>query len=692
MSFVSFRQPLGLLSLMVCGAVQAGAYLEVIEVKGSYDRSDRQQLLTEALQQVAGGTDLINLDDIRGRQGTLQDALSFTPGIIVQSFFGGNDQPRLNIRGSGIQSNPVNRGLTLLQDDLVLNQADGSFVIGLLDQKDMAHVVLYRGANGLGHGSSSLGGSIHFIGRQADEPHYIRAEVGSFGRYGAAFATNTHVSEHAFRLAASHDRYDGFRHHSSGERYHVALKHSTTIAGNWLSRFGYSYTDNRFDIPFVVPLAVARHQPKAVMGDGATPLDQLLNVYQRKPNRDASMHRLTQQFDHAADNVLWQLGAWWQQLDDTFTDPLSHAVTDSTDLGLMLRRQQFGLLSTEDTLTMGVFGQRSAMQRDYYSNNPQSGQRLALLGEHKVPAVSVRAHGHYTIPLSEHWQLNTTLQYSKQQREIEVLSGMAGELKQNYRAWNPAIGLIYQQQSWRLYGNVSQSHEAPTYWELLTANVSPANPQMARTVSRSLRQQRAQTLELGTTGQLPGWDWSVSLYRSQIDDELMSVTHADAVNGETMNYAGVTIHQGIEAGLTGQIELGASHQLHWRFTYQYSDFYFRDGLYHGNAIAGIPPHMLQFEAGWQFDDIWSIRPNLRWQPQKAAIDHSNTLYQQGYALLGLTINWQPASQWRLFLQADNLTNRIYQSSYVIRGLSLAHQPAFLPGSGRAVTAGLHYAW
>jgi hypothetical protein len=38
------------------------------------------------------------------------------PGIIGQSFFDGNDQPRVQIRGSGLQRNAVERGILVLQD------------------------------------------------------------------------------------------------------------------------------------------------------------------------------------------------------------------------------------------------------------------------------------------------------------------------------------------------------------------------------------------------------------------------------------------------------------------------------------------------------------------------------------------------------------------------------------------------
>ncbi|MEE4297300.1 MAG: hypothetical protein V2J20_11870 [Wenzhouxiangella sp.] len=54
-----------------------------------------------ALRRIPGGTNLIDLQNRPGRNRTLDDALAFQPGLVVQEFFGGNDQPRINIRGSG---------------------------------------------------------------------------------------------------------------------------------------------------------------------------------------------------------------------------------------------------------------------------------------------------------------------------------------------------------------------------------------------------------------------------------------------------------------------------------------------------------------------------------------------------------------------------------------------------------------
>ncbi len=64
--------------------------------------------------------------------------------------------------------------------------------------------------------------------------------------------------------------------------------------------------------------------------------------------------------------------------------------------------------------------------------------------------------------------------------------------------------------------------------------------------------QRATTWELGGQGQ---WGtgsrathWQLALYRSQVADEIMSVTDANGLSASTTNYAGGTRHQGIEAG------------------------------------------------------------------------------------------------------------------------------------------------
>src|SRR5690606_27635806 len=139
------------------------------------------------LDGVAGGTNLIEPQK-ETRLVTLKDALDYQPGLVVQEFFGGLDQPRLNIRGSGIQSNPVNRGVLLMQDGLPLNEADGSFVIGFLEPRNARLISARRGANALSPAATTLGGELDFQSLTGTEGDLLRVEGGSFGRFGAQAA------------------------------------------------------------------------------------------------------------------------------------------------------------------------------------------------------------------------------------------------------------------------------------------------------------------------------------------------------------------------------------------------------------------------------------------------------------------------------------------------------------------------
>ncbi len=64
---------------------------------------------------------------------TLAASLAGLPGVIAQESFGGFEPPRISLRGSGLQSAPVSRGIRWSLDGLPLNAADGSFRISLED-------------------------------------------------------------------------------------------------------------------------------------------------------------------------------------------------------------------------------------------------------------------------------------------------------------------------------------------------------------------------------------------------------------------------------------------------------------------------------------------------------------------------------------------------------------------------------
>ena len=586
------------------------------------------------LKKVAGGTNLVDITKLPARQATLQDALGFEPGVIMQSFFGGNDQPRLNIRGSGMQSNPVNRGVQLLTNGLPINQADGSFVIGFLDTKAAEIVAVYRGANALRYGGTTLGGAVNIISKNGiSAGPSMRVEYGSDNRLGLSGQVAGQGNGWDYFINAGKDSYDGYRHNSKSDRSNASGNVGFDIAENISNRTYFQWSDNYFDIPFVVPKGRAISAPEQVLGDGNTPLDKLLNVYNRSPHRDSSLKRLANKTRFSHDNLVQELAVFYQQLDDTFTDPLKHNVTDSTDYGAEYSATLSGeYLTNHDEFLLLVSANKSDMSRDFFANSPINGSKLQQFGALDLDVSNIILAMQWQTQLTNNLQLVSAAQVVKSDRDISDNTGGNHYQKNSYDSVNPKIGINYQfSDDVRFFANISSTSEAPTYWELVSANVSPKNPAMAKLSLNELDAQESVTLEFGTRGSFASTQWDIALYRSDIDDELISIVSDFAVNGKTANYSAGTIHQGIELEWQQAFFddlLSDGDNLSSKFVYNYSDFYFTGGEYDGNQIAGVPKHLAQFELRYQSANGIYIAPNIKWQMDDTPIDHANSQQQQ----------------------------------------------------------------
>lgn len=653
----------------------------------------------QRLARVPGGTNLAD-PQRETRLATLRDALDYQPGLMIQDFFGGADQPRLSIRGSGIQSNPVNRGVLLLQDGLPLNEADGSFILGLIEPRNAALVSARRGANTLTPGATTLGGELEFQSLTgADERARVRAEAGSYGRHALQAAAGFASGAWDGRVSVSSDRADGYRHHSASRRDALHANAGFGNAGGFENRSYLSYTDLAFQIPTVVPKDRVFTDPRGVMGDGSTPQDQLLNVYRRDPRREATQLRLANRSRWGSSDALRQeLGLYWQDTDDLFNNQTSYAVTKARTAGAQWQASgrpdgDAGALGWRSALSWS----HSAMDRDLLATSPANGAPLQRFGAYDLSADNLQALVGADWRLAPAWTLTGQWQWSRQSRDAASRAGGAS-LDQRWTFATPKIGVNWAaapQVRW--WANLSRSHEAPTFWEILAANVAPNNPAAASAELVRLRLQRATTGELGGAGQWgegrAALHWTIAAYRSVVADELISTTDANGIKVGTYNYVGGTRHQGIEAGLSGSWPM-AGGALDWRGSWTYSDFRFKGGVYAGKQIAGVPRHLLNAEVMWRLNTsvgLWRAGPNLRWQPVDTPTDHANTpgAHQNAYALLGVKLEWRNGP-WTAYVQADNLTDRRYASSYAVRNQATAAQPGYLPGVGRNLSAGLSY--
>ncbi|HEY6132308.1 MAG TPA: hypothetical protein VIV27_09820, partial [Halioglobus sp.] len=135
----------------------------------------------------------------------------------------------------------------------------------------------------------------------------------------------------------------------------------------------------------------------------------------------------------------------------------------------------------------------------------------------------------------------------------------------------------------------------------------------------------------------------------------------------------------------------AGSQLNYSVMWNYSDFYFADGVFDGNQIAGAPENVLSGRVSLPLADF-TLGAGVYGQPDNNPVDHANTLQQDSFWLLGLDLNYRPTPWLRTYVAINNVTDETYNAAYVVRDRSEAILPTFLPGNGRNFVAGIILSW
>lgn len=649
------------------------------------------QDLEVRLSRVAGGTNLIDLRE-QTRLTTMSDLFAGEPGVLVQEFFGGFDQPRLNIRGSGLQSNPVSRGVQLQQDFLPLNDADGSFIIGLLQPYATRAVTVHRGANSRTPGSITLGGDLNFLSfTGADPGDSVQVEAGDFGRYSAHGNYGDAIGEYDYHLSGGTVRSEGYRQHSDSERNVMQVNFGAQLTSDLSNRTSVSYNETRFEMPFVLPQQRANDDPRSVMGDGDTVFDRLININDRDPHRDFDSLRIANRTLLESAGQQQTLGLYWQDTDDHFVDPLEHMITHSQTGGAQwILVREWG---DAGTWTLGADWNTGTLPREFYVTNAQNGSRGFRFGNLDLDADNLALSLGADYALASNWTLTPQLQWMHASRDAQDKDG-ARELDQSWDFWLPKIGLNFvPDPALRLFTNLSASREVPTFWDIAQPSVPPVAPLpgLATATLNELEDQKALTLEVGGTGQVgDSLRWNVAVYRSEVKDELLSVASTFGVVSITSNYDDRTLHRGVELGLQGRLD-PAGRQFDWNLTWNYSDFTFDNGVFDGNQVAGAPKNVLAGSIDMPLGEF-SVGARVYGQPDNNPVDHANTLQQDSFWLLGLDLGYQPLPRLKFYVTLNNLTDKTYNAAYVVRDRSDAVMPTFLPGDGRNFLAGVVWRW
>jgi len=686
--------------------------------------------LRARFEAVPGGANVIMRQDLPETANlTVSRALREVPGVVVQDFFGANDQPRIQIRGSGLQQNPVERGVIVMQDGLPLNRADGSYIVGFANPNQAEAIEVYRGYTANRLGASVLGGALNFVSPTGSSMPGSRLSLlgGSFGTFGLSGASGFAGQGWDATLRVDYNRRDGYREYNASERISVGGNVGYVVNDDVRTRLFFGYTRLGFEVAGPLSQAQMDADPRqvsrgpTVTATGAT-LNPGPNVVRDRPRRDAEQYligsRTTAIYgSHRIDGVIG-----YTYTDDTFRFPISSGVRSTVggDVTALLRyayQPGEGVLPLFESTGQMTAG--SAERR--YSVN-QGGHTGALFGANSLNATTLSMFSGFNVPLPAAFFLSPSLSYTYATRDnadnwsaarrltiaynprapyVLLPNGAvaAGNTSygRTYDGWTPAVALSYRPVTTQTaFLALSTSFEPPTHDDLLapvngTPNSSagrpnPAQPGLASTAfaTPALQAQTATTLEAGWRGRYERVSWDAVVYYSWVYNELLSLRDSSGAPLASQN-ADRTRHFGIELAAGARI----TERVMARIAYTYQDFRFQNDPVRGNnLLGGAPRHVIDAQLAVQATDALRLSGGVRWLAARTPVDNMNTLWAQPYAVLDLRADYRINERFSVYGTVTNVFDKTYAASTLVVDQASPGQAVFLPGDGRAFYAGV----
>lgn len=638
----------------------------------------------------AGGVSVIDASDyLSGRATTLKDALDYAPGVLVQPRFG-SEEARLSIRGSGIQRTFHGRGIKLMQDGVPLNLADGGFDFQAIDPLVTQYIEVYRGANALEYGGTTLGGAINFVsptGRTA-APLQMRAEYGSFNSLRGQISGATFDENSDAYASLTHSSTDGFRDHAKQSNQRFFSHFGEMLAPNVETRFYITYARSDSELPGDLTKAQLNANPEqAFRNPFFLDADRVVSNWKR----DYELFRVANKttWDHG--DAQFSVGSFWSNKD--LDHPIIFVIDQvSNDFGLDLRYENDADWNGRENHFVLGFAPTVGVTDDARFDNVL-GERGVKIAENYQTSMNLDLYGQNSHYFQKDLALVAGAQLSYARRDSDdnfpvTLLDPNNSGTQDWIGFSPKVGLLWEAtEDTQVFANVSRSFEPPSFGELVNAVGGAAG-------LLELDEQTATTFEIGTRSHKEGVAWDVAYYYGFVNDELLQYQVLPGVT-QTVN-ADNTIHQGIEASLDLDLIHGVTHhdaddKIVFRQNYLWNDFRFdNDATFGDNQLPGIPEHYYRAEFLYEHPSGIYFGPNVEWVPTAYAVDSASTLFTDPYALLGFKVGYRN-ERFTAFIEAKNLTDEIYAASTsVVNVAGPANSAVFQPGDGRGVYAGFEW--
>ncbi len=659
------------------------------------------------LDSVAGGTGLIDNSEAENR-GILTnaDVLKFQPGIFAQAG-GGSDGIKISIRGSAI-----NRGAGFFRSG-ALFEFDGLPVSGpggtpyeLFEPLGNARTEILRGANGFDRGSVTLGGVINYVsntGQDFDSPLGIRLESGSYGYRKYQVSSGGAYGPLDYYVSVTGSEREGYQQQTRGTSFGIQANLGYEITPNIRTRFYFRYRRTSNESSGLITVAQMEADPRV-----ANPAQVGLDAVRIQPGSYWIANKTT--FD-LSDRSAVELGIVYHDYPIEQQLGVNRGHWGYQDLTGYLRYTRTDTLFGRDSNTVLGLLYTTHPARAYlrnYVRRPSGATAGLPIGTLVRDAYYDGTDGNLfltnEIELAAGFHFLTGASLIRIKRATGVVYPIIPNLTTPYsrESWDYGyrVGFRYEATpKVQLFGNISRSVEPPNDWAVLTTPPTiPAGYPAAGLSARglNLRDQVATTYELGARGSLRFLGhWSLSVYRADIRDELLSVIVNQLLNITAESNASPTRHQGVELALDTPLWRSGENSIRLHQSYTYNDFTFRrDPTFGRNELPGIPKHLYQAELA--VDTATGFYGNVNTSvASKNWLDYANSVSTPKYQLWGGTVGLKiPETSYRIFVDFQNFFNKHYGAvvspAFNLNGSDRTN-PRLTPGDGFTVVGGVSVA-
>lgn len=683
---------LGLLLMAVQGAAMAADQgttqaprLATVTVTGAEARE--AQKAERQLAKVPGKTAVIDNKDVeKGRASNAEDVLALQPGVFAQAT-SGSGANKISIRGSGLNSfyQGYVLGIKFLYDGLPLTGPGGTQE-DMLDMAAVDHTEVLYGANAFNYAALSLGGAINFVSKtgRTDPGNYARFEAGSFGYRKQVLSTGGVVGDADYYVSVNHNERDGYQHNTPNEGQGVAANFGYVFSPKLQTRFFLRYREETLTQGNTLTKYQLKHDPRS----NAVPFGR------KKDGSTLLGSKTLYTFD---DDAKLEIGLGYN--DYPLLNGWRYSATPqqwrSKDINLTLRYQRQGDtflgLPSDSTVAFSTTRAYLADVDSHFRSTGRKQQETDYTGSRDT----VFSLGN-ELQLTDDLWLSSGLSFIEIRRRADIqyssstnTTAFASGVDYQEHDIAPRIGLRYQlTPAFELFGNVSRSVDPPVTWQL----GSTGTPYI-----RDVRPQKANTVEFGIRGGQGIFDGSLTLYRSWVQKELLSVVvrQASATQDQLVatSNGSSTLHQGLEAGLNALLWDGPEGDtVTLRQAYTYNDFHYRhDATFGDNELPSLPRQVYQAELEYRQASGFYAQLNAR-AASSYYVDFANSWSAPSYTLWGVKFGYQaPSEKWEVFVDARNLTNERYatasNTAYDAKGQDSAN---FYPGDPINVTTGVAF--